>query len=145
MAYEAKRKEEKEEKERTEKAEKEKAAKEKEDKQKFDHSVMKAVEAELVKAMKTVNAARAKMMKEKIQLNVLREGKERTCLDSGANRAARTMRSQQEHEDAQEVQVEVADGTMTVMWKSGKGALISEREIQTILPLIPILLAWNTS
>ena len=138
-AIEAEKKAEKEEKEKTEKEEKEKAEKEKAEQLRFNTQVSRAIETEMVKALKSVG--RAKMMKEveKIQLNALREGKERACLDSGANRAARTMRDVEEMERAETVQVELANGTMATLKKNDRGTLLSETEIQTIIPLIPIL------
>ena len=106
---------------------------------KFNAHVARAIETEMVKALKSVG--RAKMMREveKIQLNALREGKERACLDSGANRAARTMRNAGEMERAETVQVELANGSMATLKKNDRGTLLSETEIQTIIPLIPIM------
>ena len=138
-AIEAEKKAEKDEKEKHEKEEKDKAEKDKEEQVKFNAHVARAIETEMVKALKSVG--RAKMMREveKIQLNALREGKERACLDSGANRAARTMRNDGEMERAEPVQVELANGSMATLKKNDRGTLLSETEIQTIIPLIPIM------
>ena len=70
-AIEAEKKAEKDEKEKHEKEEKDKVEKDKEEQLKFNAHVAKAIETEMVKALKSVG--RAKMMREveKIQLNAL--------------------------------------------------------------------------
>jgi hypothetical protein len=49
------------------------------------------------------------------------------------------MRNAGEMERAETVQVELANGSMATLTKNDRGTLLSETEIQTIIPLIPIM------
>ena len=134
------RKKQKEEKEKTEKAEKEKEAKDKEkterDKE-FKADVAKIVDEQIVKSLKTI--AREKMMKTKIQVRDGSEKDGRTCLDSGADRIVRSMNRQGETEEMDKTSVELANGQIVEMFRNLRGTLVSQQNIQTIVPLVPVL------
>ena len=79
------------------------------------------------------------MMKTKIQVREGRESEGRMCLDSGADRIVRSSRNPGEFEGLEKMEVQMADGVIVEMFKNEKGTLVSEKEIQAIIPLVPVL------
>ena len=79
------------------------------------------------------------MMKTKIQVRDGSEKDGRTCLDSGADRIVRSMSRQGETEEMDKTSVELANGQIVEMFRNLRGTLVSQQNIQTIVPLVPVL------
>ena len=118
--------------------EKDKADKEKQEKDREQKAELsKAVEAEVIKTLKTT--AKGKLMKTKITMREEIEDERRTCLDSGADRVIRTVKDHENVSQPEKMKVEMGDGQTVEMYKTEQGTLVTEKSIQPIIPLVPVL------
>ena len=94
-----------------------------------------------VRSVEDKGGAGAEEIVPRVLLGAIKEKGSRACLDSGANRAARTKNEEERltGEGLERIGVELADGSIKILEANSSHTIVSNDPIQPIVPLIPVL------